>query len=155
MGMYTELRGTVVFKTEDIAKAFAYGKVEPDWNQWLAVSALVDSQDVKDFIHYSRSTWIPNGDVDYQEGCVVQFTTELKNYDGTIGKFLDLIPEIADNWILEKRYEECSRYTLYKKGLPLIYVNGDNSADRDWCSPLPYEVYPDFDVFDLNNLEEN
>lgn len=155
MGMYTELRGTVVFKTEEIAKAFACGKVEPDWNQWVAVSALVDSQDVKDFIHYSRSTWIPNGDVDYREGCVVQFTTELKNYDITIEKFLDLLPEIADNWILEERMEGRSHWYLQKKGAEVIKVNGDNTEDRQWCSPPPYEVYPDFDVFDLNNLEEN
>jgi len=154
MGMYTELRGVVVFKSQVLAKAFAYGKHESvDWNHWKVMYELTQSDEVKDFINYSRSTWIPNGDVRKQDGCVVQFHTELKNYDKTIQKFLELLPVIADNWMLEEKYEELFHWTLHRKNKESCFVNGDNTHEMDYpFNKQPYEVYPDFDVFDLSNL---
>lgn len=146
MGMYTALRGTIVFKTEGIAEAFS----SPD--QWNEVYKLTESDLVKDFINYSRSDWIPNG-VIYCVGNVVKFETELKNYDSTIEEFYKILPEIADKWILEEKYEELSYWTLVKKGCKATFVNGDNSIDSDWsCRLVDHVEYPTIDVFYENNL---
>lgn len=143
MGMYTELQGTVTFKSEAIAQAFA-GECK-----WEAVSSLIHSHLVEGFVDYSRSNWIPNGDIRKLDGKVVQFHTELKNYDSTIEKFLELLPDIADDWILESKYEECSEWTLHRNGFEDMLVNGDNSRDMEfYCKPAS-EFYPDFDVFAL------
>ena len=104
---------------------------------------------MKDFKSYSRATWIPNGDIRKLDGKVVQFHTELKNYDSTIEKFLELLPDIADDWTLESKYEECSKWTLHRNGFEDMLVNGDNSRDMEfYCKPAS-EFYPDFDVFAL------
>src|SRR3990167_8656981 len=101
MGMYTELQGTVIFNTEAIAKAFT----EDD--QWDVIELLTRLDSVRVFSTHSRASWIPNGDIRKLDGKLVQFHTELKNYDSTIEEFLKLLPDIADNWILESKYEEC------------------------------------------------
>ena len=147
MGMYTELQGTVVFNTEEIAKAFVGD------DQWHEIYTITELDSIREFNNYSRAVWIPNGDISKLDGKLVQFHTELKNYDSTIEEFLKLLPEIADNWILESKYEECSEWTLHRKGFDDFLVNGDNSRDMDYyCKPAS-EFYPDFDVFDLNNLK--
>lgn len=147
MGMYTELQGTIVFKSEAIALAFT------SEHKWKLVSLLVDSQLVKEFEGYSRSWWIPNGDIRLQEANIVQFHTELKNYDGTIEKFLELLPDIADDWILESRYEERSAWTLHHKKLVSCRINGDNSDYNEFYGKRADVTYPDFDVFNLENLD--
>lgn len=147
MGMYTELQGTVIFNTEEIARAFT----EDD--QWEVIELLTRLDSVRVFSTHSRASWIPNGDIRKLDGKVVQFHTELKNYDSTIEEFLKLLPEIADSWTLESKYEECSEWTLHRKGFDDFLVNGDNSRDMDYyCKPAS-EFYPDFNVFDLNNLK--
>jgi hypothetical protein len=143
MGMYTELQGTVVFKSEGIAKAF----VSDD--QWQEMQEHTWSTLVQDFKSYSRASWIPNGDIRKLDGKIVQFHTELKNYDRTIEKFLELLPDIADDWTLESKYEEYSEWTLHRKGFDDMYVNGDNSFECSWRGIGGDVVYPTFDVFAL------
>lgn len=154
MGMYTELRGTVLFKSESVAKAFATCHCDSVWEM---IHSITNEPMIKDFDLYSRSHWIPhsgNG-VKSQEGLVVKFHCELKNYDNTIEKFLDVLPKIADDWLLEKRYEEYYHWTLFRKGEESSYVNGDNTHQMDYpFNKDSYESYPDFDVFDLSNIKK-
>lgn len=145
--MYTELQGTVIFKSETIAKAFT------SEDNWEIISFLVYSKRVREFKDYPRSHWIPNGDIRLIEGNVVQFHTELKNYNSTIEKFLELLPDIADAWILESRYEEYSEWTLHMKDSEEILVNGDNSYSEGFYGKEYTVVCPDFDVFNLENLK--
>lgn len=147
MGMYTELQGTIVFKTEEIAEAFC-----SEHHQWEEIYKLTKNALVKNFINYSRSTWIPNGDA-ISDGCVVKFRTELKDYDDTIEEFCKLLPEIANNWILQERYEEHSWWELIKKGNSRSRINGDNYYEQECSYPrLKKITYPRYDVFDENNL---
>jgi hypothetical protein len=145
--MYTELQGTVVFKSEAVAMAFTSDC------KWQLISLMVDLPSVYEFSEYSRSNWIPNGPVKLVYGKVVQFHSELKNYDSTIEKFLELLPDIADDWMLETKYEECSCWTLYRKDYVEILVNGDNSRDMEYYGRRADAEYPEFDVFDLENLD--
>lgn len=143
MGMYTELKGTIVFKNQEIAEAFS--------DSWGQVFGVLSLREVEEFKNYSRSGFIPNG-VIYSVGNVVKFHTELKNYDSTIEKFLDLLPLIADNWMLESKYEESSHWVLHRKDKNDVSVNGDNSWILYWSTQSNTETYPDFDVFNLENL---
>jgi hypothetical protein len=54
--------------------------------------------------------WVYGNDI---EGNVLTFTCSLKNYTGTIGKFIDILPVIATEWNLEKLHEEASEPELY------------------------------------------
>lgn len=145
MGMYTEIQGTIKFDSAELAQAFV--------TSWNAVRSLVPQ--AESFVNYSRSHWIPNsGDgVKGVVGTVVQFHSELKDYDHTIDKFLELVPFLSDSWCLETRYEECSSWTLHRNGEENIYVNGDKYHEREWNRSVDEEEYPDFDVFDLGNLK--
>jgi hypothetical protein len=145
--MYTELQGTVVFKSEAVAMAFC-----SDY-KWQLISLIVGLPSVNEFKDYSRSHWIPNGHIKLLDGKVVQFHTELKNYDSTIEKFLELLPDIADDWMLETKYEEFSCWTLHCKGHLEIPVNGDNSFAMEQHGRRADVEYPEFDVFDLENLD--
>ena len=147
MGMYTELQGTIVFKSEAVAMAFC-----SDY-KWQLISLIVGLPSVNEFKDYSRANWVPNGPIKLLSGKVVQFKTELKNYDSTIEKFLELLPDIADDWMLETKYEECSNWTLHCKGHLEIPVNGDNSRDMELYGRRADVEYPEFDVFDLENLD--
>lgn len=144
MGMYTTLKGTLVFKTEEIAEAFC--------ESWEDVAKLEPK--VAHFITYSRSGFIPNSGkgVSMLEGKIVQFECELKNYSNTIDVFIDLVPSLCDDWMLISRYEESSYECLYTPKLYQKGVNGDNSWIR-WPGDRK-EEYPNFDVFDFTNLEK-
>lgn len=147
MGMYTELQGTVKFKNEEIAGLFT----EANWES----IALIQKQ-VEQFNGYSRCNWIP-GEINSLEGSIVKFHSELKDYDNTIERFLNILPFIAEKWCLESRYEECSNWTLHRNDQEDIPVNGDNYYEREWSwgygsKKLEEIVYPDFDVFDKGNL---
>lgn len=145
MGMYTELQGTVVFKTPALATAFCT-------SGWGLIGQLVE--EVKYFETFSRSHWIPNT-THVCDGCVVQFHSELKNYDHTIEEFLKILPLLATNWLLESKYEECSCWTLHTPTEDGKLVNGDNGRDLDWAfgNKVEPEEYPNIDVFDEDNLE--
>ena len=147
MGMYTELQGTVVFKSEAVAMAFTSDC------KWQLISLIVEIPSVQEFKDYSRSYWIPNGHIKLLDGKVVQFHTELKNYDSTIEKFLELLQDIADDWMLETKYEECSCWTLHRKGGEDMLVNGDNSFAMELYGRRADVEYPEFDVFALENLD--
>lgn len=146
MGMYTELQGTVEFKSREIAEAFV--------TSWEKVAELV--VEVKPYVGYSRLHWIPfSGDsIKYAEDNIVKFHSELKNYDSTIEKFLELLPLIATKWMLESKYEECTNWTLHRNSRKDLEVNGDNSVDIDWVWPRKLDLitYPSFDVFDESNM---
>ena len=152
MGMYTELRGTIVFKDELTANLFTNTACDSVWNAlYLESGEYV----LRELDLYSRSHWIPHSGqgVSYSSGKIVQFHCELKNYDKTIQKFLEILPVIADNWMLEEKYEELFHWTLHRKNKESCFVNGDNTYEMDYpFNKQPYEVYPDFDVFDLSNL---
>ena len=153
MGMYTELRGTVLFKSELVASLFSSSQCDSVWSSlYLATGEQV----LHEFDLYSRSHWIAHsGDgVKFYEGKVVQFHCELKNYENTIQKFLEILPVIAENWILEEKYEERYHWTLHQKDKEPRFVNGDNAHQMDYpFNKEAYEEYPDFDVFDLSNIE--
>ena len=63
-------------------------------------------QGTKDCVNY-ESHW--DDDLhDYNEELnTLHFSCSLKNYNNTIGKFIDFLPQIADKWNLESLYEEC------------------------------------------------
>ena len=57
------------------------------------------------------------------------------------------------NIIVAKIYLVRKNFPVVEKGFEDTLVNGDNSRDMDcYCKPAS-EFYPDFDVFDLNNLK--
>jgi hypothetical protein len=152
MGMYTELRGQIKFKTDEIAELFSEGD-----DHWKQIGEILGEKVVTDFQDFSRSHWIPNGGTECKEGGIVSFSTELKNYDGTIGKFLtDILPLVADDWVLEERYEERSQWTLHRKDCEPMLVNGDNTDERDASvySGKAWELteFPNVDVFDPKAL---
>lgn len=147
MGMYTEIQGTVEFKSQEIAEAFV--------TSWEKVAELV--AEVKPYVGYSRLHWIPfSGDsIKYAEGSIVKFHSELKNYDHTIEKFLEILPLIANRWMLESKYEEFSNWTLHINCQEDVEVNGTNAYEAEWEWPkkIDFVKYPDFDVFDEGNLK--
>lgn len=147
MGMYTEIQGSVEFKSDEIAQAFI--------DSWEKVSELVEG--VKPYVGYSRMNWIPfsgKGVVSIEES-VVKFHSELKDYDSTIGKFLEMLPLIANKWCLESKYEEYNNWDLHTNYQEDMQVNGDNRHEVDWFWPKDVCLvdYPSFDVFDRNNLQ--
>lgn len=148
MGMYTELQGTIKFKNATIARLFVGD------DNWRGLTTLVP--EVGEFEDFARSHCIPYGSGDgvtYQGGCVVKFHTELKNYSSTIEKFYEMLPFLADDWILEKKYEELSYWELFTPTISDVRVNGCNSIEAEWYGkPVERVEYPAVDVFDLNNL---
>ena len=126
MGMYTGLRGNVQFKASIAEVMKEYFDVDYLWQkydlwEWVAKETTLWLNDFeKDF----RSDYIPKGVVCYMPddwgdgdyfwiGDTLHFTCSLKNYTGTIEKFIGILPTIALSWELEKRYEEDSEPTLY------------------------------------------
>ncbi len=133
MGMYTGLRGNIVLKPEvaelmvewydddiisdEAAKLF-------DWNVWNYVASNLSNEKVASFAQMSRSSFIPNGavcymppDWEFQNNIrhgVLYFCCSLKNYCGTIDKFIELLPEIATAWDLEELYEENTESIFHK-----------------------------------------
>lgn len=133
MGMYTGLRGKVKLKPEveelmiywlyadeDIREKYNYG-------MWSFIGNELDNTKVVNFADDGRSSFIPNGHVCYMPedwqninnielGDTWNFCCSLKNYNGTIQKFIDLLPEIAVSWDLEELYEEWNESVFHKSG---------------------------------------
>ena len=113
MGMYTGLRGTIVFKDSLKQQIKGYLQNREVYDTWA--EALPSFTHL--FLQDSRQTFIPYGDICYldwdyeneydEESNTLQFSCSLKNYNSTIGKFIDFLPQIADKWNLESLYEEC------------------------------------------------
>ena len=129
MGMYTGLRGSVTFKESiaDVMKEY-YDFADEDYydSVWEYIKVQT-GLDLKGFESDYRCGYIPTGEVCYMPdewgdndwqfaGSTLYFTCSLKNYTGTIEKFIDILPIIAVSWDLEKLYEEDSESTFYKSG---------------------------------------
>lgn len=133
MGMYTGLRGKVKLKTE-VEELMCYWLYADDtfcerynYGMWSFIGNELDNTKVVNFADDSRSSFIPNGQVCYMPddwqnennielGDTWNFSCSLKNYNGTIQKFIDLLPEIALSWRLEELYEEDNIPTIHKSG---------------------------------------
>lgn len=108
MGMYTGLRGKILLN--DLGKRVAAS----DFN-W---ESFTDIAQLREFAKDGRSAFIPYGAHCYMPSqwgeafnCVhngvLSFSCSLKNYEGTIEKFIEtVVPVIGDAWVLESLYEE-------------------------------------------------
>jgi len=129
MGMYTGLRGSVTFKQGISELVNEWWNNDEDEDMWVYVAQRVNyyTPKFKEFTRDRRPSHIPFGAVCYMpddwsniaksilDGNELYFTCSLKNYTGTIQKFIECLPEIADAWDLESRYEEAESGTFYKK----------------------------------------
>ena len=114
MGMYTGLRGTIVFKDSLKQQIKGYLQNRVCYDTWAEALPSFTHP----FLQDSRQTFIPYGSICYldwdddlhdynEESNTLHFSCSLKNYNNTIGKFIDFLPQIADKWNLESLYEEC------------------------------------------------
>jgi hypothetical protein len=134
MGMYTGLRGQVVLKKEvaELMKTWYMSDIpsnveeQYDYSVWKFVGVNLDNKHILEFSEDFRATLIPNGAVcympidwenqlDFIEDTLF-FCCSLKNYTGTIDKFVDLLPHIALQWDLDELYEEDSESVFHKSG---------------------------------------
>lgn len=134
MGMYTGLRGKVKLKPE-------VAELMEEWNSeerpsefseiyehsvWIYIAVQLGNNKILTFSEDSRSDFIPYGRVCYMPddwiadyeitGCMWEFCCSLKNYNGTIQAFIELLPEIAVAWDLEERYEEWYESVFHEYG---------------------------------------
>lgn len=134
MGMYTGLRGKVKLKAEveELMLLWLYDDdsscdEQYDYNMWFFIGSKLDNTLILNFADDSRATMIPRGSICYMPddwqhennielGDTWNFCCSLKNYNGTIQKFIDLLPEIAVSWDLEELYEEDNVPTIHKSG---------------------------------------
>lgn len=130
MGMYTGLRGKVTLTEDVVTFMREYYESDVLWKIYDSVWEYVKVQtglDLKGFESDYRCGYIPSGAVCYMPeewgdndwmfaGNTLYFTCSLKNYTGTIQKFIDILPIIAIDWDLEKLYEEDTESTFYKSG---------------------------------------
>lgn len=120
MGMYTGLRGKVILK-EDVAKLFKqYGNCEGSWKYvseyYPSAKLEVFADDQRQWaIPWGASCYMPDdwGDFTELKGNELSFACSVKNYTGTISKFLDALPDIAISWELEELYEEFTEVTFH------------------------------------------
>ena len=133
MGMYTGLRGKVKLKPE-VEELMCYWLYADDtfceeynYDMWLFIGNKLDNTKVLNFADDSRANFIPRGSICYMPndwrhensislGNTWNFCCSLKNYNGTIQKFIDLLPEIAVSWDLEELYEEWDESVFHKSG---------------------------------------
>ncbi len=124
MGMYTGLRGWVMFTQEITEKVKPFFEdINKEWNE-LGIT------ETKEFIIFSsdsRSSFIPYGAICYmpddwvksntydEENFIFHFSCSLKNYDDTIEKFIDWLnlQGVAMDFCLEERYEENDSSTFH------------------------------------------
>ena len=116
MGMYTGLRGTVELK-QNVAEALTSYWYDDNgrYSVWQYIGAKTGCAETLAFSQDYRSSFIPHGVVCYMPddwahecelvGNTLTICCSLKNYDNTIGKFLELLPSIATAWELEKLRE--------------------------------------------------
>ena len=133
MGMYSGLRGKVKLKpeVEELMIYWLYTDEDTrekyNYGMWSFIGNELDNTKVVNFADDGRSSFIPNGHVCYMPedwqninnielGDTWNFCCSLKNYNGTIQKFIDLLPEIAVSWDLEERYEEWYESEFHKHG---------------------------------------
>lgn len=133
MGMYTGLRGKVKLKpeVEELMCYWLYAddtfSEEYNYDTWLFIGSKLDNTKVLNFADDSRANFIPRGSICYMPndwwhensislGDTWNFCCSLKNYNGTIQKFIDLLPEIAVSWDLEELYEEWNESVFHKSG---------------------------------------
>lgn len=132
--MYSGLRGTVKLKPEVAElmqewmsddRTSEFSKMY-DHNIWTYIAIQTDNDNVLDFSKDGRSDFIPYGQVCYMPdgwynrntlSCRTwMFCCSLKNYNGTIDTFIELLPEIATAWDLEELYEEDNLPSIHKSG---------------------------------------
>lgn len=136
MGDYTGLRGKVKLKAE-VEELMIYWLCADDtfcekynYGMWSFIGNELDNIKVINFADDGRSSQIPRGSICYMPddwqhennielGNTWNFCCSLKNYNGTIQKFIDLLPEIAVSWDLEERYEYWSESVFHRVGVNL------------------------------------
>lgn len=119
MGMYTGLRGSITFK-QSVAQVLQ--EVGFDWQ---VIAYHIQSEAAKAFASKGRSGFIPRGALCYMpsnwdsivdewiDETTYSFACSLKNYDGEIEAFLQMLPDIADYWELEELYEEAESAIIH------------------------------------------
>ena len=128
MGMYTGLRGTIIFNQEIATLIEEWNDVVTGEDIWEYVYNRTELPSVFGvFAKDTRSSFIPCGALCYMpdeweelggwclDGSTMTFACSLKNYNGTIQKFLNALPCIATAWDLEELYEESEIPTAHKK----------------------------------------
>lgn len=140
MGMYTGLRGQIKLKDNDLTKVI----LEKDF-EWNEIRLAYFDETVSAWANVGRCRFIPFGDVCYMpyswgdwfkkvEGNTLTFCCSLKDYDNEIETFVkNVLPHIAEDWVLESLYEESVYSTLHKKG----------QEDNDY-----FNTYKDYDDYD-------
>jgi len=121
MGMYTGLRGWIEIKPEFRSYFDVFNDRYECYNPWLGLKA---GPKTSEYARLRRAAFIPYGAVCYMDdswdkdqlvefdGERLSFTCSLKNYEGEIDFFIDVLPEFADRWQLEEKYEE-SEFSKY------------------------------------------
>lgn len=134
MGMYTGLRGKVVFKDKEFAEDLKRELESYDrLNHWQGLSEKYpELEELEKFSTMGRATFIPCGSMCYLDwedtysrvqGKVFEFNCSLKNYEGEIETFVEkVLPEIAEDWNLEMQYEEW---------VEPVSVTKDGGIDKD------------------------
>lgn len=127
MGMYTGLRGVVRLKSE-YTKRIKETTTTNGYFEWKEI--LSDTPELNPFLQDSRKSFIPCGAVCYMpsewereagwflndETNTFLFCCSLKNYNGTIKKFISLVlPEIAESWYLQELYEEATQPIIHQQ----------------------------------------
>lgn len=124
MGMYTGLRGRVKLKSQEVVNAL----IDCNFN-WKCVGDILKNEIIKEYSGFSRCCMIPLGSICYIpwdkentiENGIWTFSCSLKNYEGTIEKFIGNVPpEIAVAWDLESLYEEFNIPTLHRLNIEVI-----------------------------------
>jgi len=140
MGMYTNLKGTILVKPEYRAMIADLCDWEKTTHGWLSVARLHRNEDnsmipwLFEYAHYNRANFIPRGaagaDPVYSitDDGIWTIECELKNYEDTIGAFMRLIVEnIALSAELESWYEEDEepvQLSFYAPGVALAPALG-------------------------------
>lgn len=158
MGMYTGLRGKITLKDNNLTKAI----LEKDFD-WEAIRNSYYNETISAWANVGRCNFIPFGAVCYMpdswgdwfqttDGLTLTFCCSLKNYENEIQTFVEkVLPEIADDWVLEGLYEESVYSTLYKKGnFPKTSFNTYKDYDPYDEQERAIEQLPFTDVFNLS-----
>ena len=117
MGMYTGLRGTVILN--DLGRSLAANNFDWPSSEVGAIKAFGNEDSRNCFIPFGAHSYMPD-EWGKSHSIVVgdkwDFSCSLKNYEGTIDRFIsDVLPLIAGSWRLEKLYEESEHPTIIIK----------------------------------------
>lgn len=133
MGIYTGLRGTILFLpvVAELMRAWKEDRTTKLGIWEFVFERLPEDtpgevrESLRRWKMVLRANFIPNGALAYMpsdweehhrewEGDRLHFTCSLKNYEGEIEEFIEeVLPHIAAAWDLERRYEEDEESTFF------------------------------------------